>query len=145
MTQPWQPYREPLRVTLTRTVIIALVAGAVAAVATRGLARWPVWTLLMLWPSFGGHWVEIWCLNWLRPRLADTRAVQVVARVAVWFVGGCLLAVGMHLTAMVLAGGSQPVRWPAWWVGGVAFIGIELVAQLGIQLRGQPSFYDGRG
>jgi len=30
-------------------------------------------------------------------------------------------------------------------LGGLAFIGIELVTHLVLQLRGRPSFYDGRG
>jgi hypothetical protein len=99
---------------------------------------------LMLWPSFGGHWIELWFLNWLRPRLSAARAVQVSARIGVWFVGGCGLALGMALTAMGLAQYQAP-RWWAWWLGGLGFIGVELVAQAVLQLRGRPSFYNGRG
>ena len=62
----------------------------------------------------------------------------------VWFVGGTGLALGMALTALGL-GGFPPGQWPAWWVGGLAFIGLELVAHLLPLLRGRPSFYDGRG
>jgi hypothetical protein len=144
MTQ-WQPYREPLRITLVRTITIALVLGALLArLWGGGLRRWPFATLLMLWPAFGGHWIEIWFLNWLRPRLSSTRAVQVGARVGVWFVGGIGLALGMALTAAAV-GRFQPARWPAWWLAGLGFIGIELIAQLVLQLRGCPSFYNGRG
>ena len=143
-TAQWQPVREPLRVTLLRTGLIAVIVGAVLALRRGELARWPLATLLVLWPSLGGHWVELWFLNWLRPRLSAARAVQVGARVAVWFIGGVVLALGMCLTAMALAG-FRPARWPAWWVGGAAFIGIELVAQLAPLLRGRPNFYNGRG
>jgi hypothetical protein len=144
MTSQWQPYREPLRTTLLRTGMIALVVGAVLARRWGGLARWPMATLLALWPSFGGHWVELWFLNWLRPRLSITRAVQVAARVGVWFVGGAVLTVGMALTAMALTR-LRPAHWPAWWIGGLAFIGIELVVHLVLQLRGRPSVYNGGG
>jgi hypothetical protein len=144
MTPQWQSYREPLRITILRTGTIAIVVGAVLARFSGGLARWPMATLLVFWPAFGGHWVEIWFLNWLRPRLSVARGVQVAARLGVWFAGGTGLAVGMALTAMELAG-FRPVHWPAWWLGGLAFIGIELVAHLVLQLRGQPSFYNGRG
>ena len=144
MTPQWQPYREPLRTTLLRTGMIAIVAGAVIAGFHGGLARWPFYTLLVLWPSFGGHWVEVWFLNWLRPRLPSARSVQVAARVAVWFVGGIVLALGMRLTATALAG-FRPRHGPAWWIAGVAFIGVELVAHLGMRLLGRPGFYDGRG
>jgi hypothetical protein len=70
-----------------------------------------------------------------------------LARLGVWFVGGTGLALGMGLTAMAL--GFPPAQWrawgPAWWLGGLVFIGIELVVHLALQLRGRPSFYDGRG
>jgi hypothetical protein len=144
MTTQWQPFREPFRITILRTGMIAIVVGAVLARLWGGLARWPIATVLVLWPSFGGHWVEVWFLNWLRPRLSIARAVQVAARVAVWFVGGTGLAIGMGLTAMALAR-FRPAHWPVWWLAGLAFIGVELVAHLVLQLRGRPSFYNGRG
>ena len=129
---------------MLRTGMIAIVVGAVLARLWGGLARWPMTTILLLWPSFGGHWVEVWFLNWLRPRLPIARGLQIAARVGAWFVGGAVLAIGMGLTAMALAG-FRPAHWPAWWLGGLAFIGIELVTHLALQLRGRPSFYNGRG
>ena len=145
MTSQWQPHREPVHSTLARTTAIAVVLGAVLVRWWGGgLARWPLATLLVLWFSFGGHWVELWFLNWLRPRLSISRGAKVGARLAVWFVGGCGLALGVDLTAMALAG-FRPAQWPAWWLGGLAFIGLELMVHLVLQLRGQPSFYNGRG
>jgi hypothetical protein len=141
----WQPYREMLGATLVRTGAIALVLGAVFVSLRPGRVRdWPVATLLMLWPSFGGHWVEIFFLNWLRPRIGGARSVQVSARLVTWFVGGVLLFVAMQLTSIAI-NGSGVVRWPAWWIGGVAFIGVELIAHLVLQIRGNNSFYNGRG
>jgi hypothetical protein len=143
----WQPYREPLRVTLVRTGTIAVVVGALLARSWGGLARWPGATLLALWPTLGGHAVEIWFLNWLRPRLSSGRAVQVGARLGVWFVAGIGLMLLMRLTATALR--FRAMRWSSlgsvWWIGGLGFIGIELLAHLVLQLRGRPSFYNGRG
>lgn len=144
MSTSWQPHREPLRTTLLRTIIIALVVGVIVAYCSGGRIRWPLGALFMLWFSFGGHWVELWFLNSLRPRLSSARPLQIVARVATWFVGGSVLALGMALTARVLAG-ILPDQWPAWWLGGAAFIGLELLVHLSLQLRGRPSFYNGRG
>jgi hypothetical protein len=144
MTSHWQPCREPFRTTLLRTGVIALVVGAVLARSWGGLARWPIATLMALWPAFGGHFVELAFLNHLRPRLPTTRAAQLTARVAVWFVGGAALTLGMRLTAMALPT-FHPMRWPAWWLGGLAFIAIELLVHGVLQLRGRPSFYNGRG
>src|SRR5436309_8639986 len=144
MTQ-WQPYREPLRVTLVRTITMALVLGALLArLWGGGLRRWPFATLLILWPSFGGHWLELWFLNWLRPRLSATRRVQIAARLVVWFIGGIGLALGVWLTANVLIGPPR-TSLSMWCVAGVVFIGIELVAHVGLERRGRPSFFNGRG
>src|SRR5947209_6138045 len=98
----WEPVREPLRVTLTRTLGIAIVIGAVVALSTGRLRSWPAITLLALWPSVGGHWVELAFLNYLRPRISESRHVQLGARILVWFIGGIILVVGMRLTAMLL-------------------------------------------
>ena len=140
----WQPCREPLHITLARAGTIALVIGAVLALNRGGLSRWPMATLLMLWPAFGGHWVELFFLNFLRPRLPVARTVQVGVRVGVWFIGGVVLGLGMRLTAILLTEFPR-ARWPAWWIAGLAFIGIELVVHFMMMLRGRPNFYTGRG
>jgi hypothetical protein len=139
----WTPYDEPLRDTLTRTIGIAVVVGGVLSLRLGGLSRWPLLTTLILWPSFGGHWVDLWFLNWLRPRLSSGRGVQVASRLVVWFIGGMLLGLGMGLTAMAF-GVDRPASLP-WWIAGVAFIAIELVAHFVLQLRGRPSFFNGQG
>ena len=144
----WQPYREPLRVTLTRTLGIAAVAAAIASRWMGGLHHWPVLAVLMLWPAFGGHWIDVLFLNWLRPRLPAERAIQLVARLAVWFAGGIVLAIGLRLTAILLASPTAarwPMAWTTWAMAGALFIAIELVAHAALQLRGRASFYNGLG
>jgi hypothetical protein len=136
--------REPLRVTLTRTVGIALIAGAAVASRWGGLAWWPVLSVVMLWPSLGGHYVELAYLDVVRPRLSASRAVQTLTRIAVWFVGGALMVVGMHFTA-ILVRAPRPLPMSAWWIGGFAFIGLELVVHLALHARGRSSFYGERG
>jgi hypothetical protein len=54
--------------------------------------------------------VEVWFLNWLRPRISPARGVQVAARVLVWLASGSLLALGMCLTASALAQSRSP-QW----------------------------------
>jgi hypothetical protein len=144
MTVPVQPHREALRTTLLRTIFIALVAGAAVAHWSGGRLSWPLAALLVLWFSFGGHWVELWYLRWLRPRLSAAHAVRIATRIGTWFVGGTVLALGMVLTARALSGNSS-ARWPAWWMGGAAFIGLELLVHLALQVRGRPSVFNGRG
>lgn len=140
----WQPFREPLRATLTRTLGIAIVVGALFAHRWGGLSRWPAASVVMLWPTLCGHFLELWFLNWLRPRLPRDRGVQTGARLALWFVGGVLLLAAMRFTSTTLTG-VRPIARVAPWIGGVAFIFIELVVHLAARLRGMRSVYDGRG
>ena len=144
MTPLWQHFQEPIRQTLLRTVTIAIVVGAAIALASRNWSIWPLAALLVLWASFGGHWLEVWFLNWLRPRVSPAPGLQVATRVLVWFAGGSLLALGMRLTASIFVQWRSP-HWLTWWFGGVAFAGIELAIHLAMQFRGLPSFYSGRG
>lgn len=139
----WQPYREPLRVTLVRTVGIAAAVGAIVAPWVGGYRWWPLITLLALWPSFGGHWIELAFLNYLRPRLPASSLVQRMVRLVVWFLAGIFLVIGVRLTATLLL--AHRVAWLTWATAGIAFVVIELVAHVGLQLRGRPSFYNGMG
>lgn len=144
MTSTWQVYREPLRATLSRTIGIALVVGGVIAWRYGNLRVWPIAAGLVLWFSLGGHWVELWFLNWLRPRLSRSRIPQVAARLGVWFVGGIGLGLGIVLT-MRLFSLDRRVDVPAWWVFGVLFVALELVAHIALAARRRPNFYNGKG
>lgn len=148
MAQPgnplrWTPFEEPAQTTLVRTGAIALAFGTVMFVVSAQRIRWPVAVLVGLWPAFGGHVIELWFLNWLRPRITPERLGQMVARLAVWSVGGIALAVMMRTTARVLDGADIP--WLTMRLGAFAFIAIELVVHAALAARRQRSFYNGQG
>jgi hypothetical protein len=134
---------EPLRRTLIRNFAIATIVSFVASRWMGGTTRWPLLFVLALWPTFGGHFVELAYLRWVRPRYPDG-SMRVVARVIAWLAGGALLALGLLATARFVFS-TAPVRWPGLWFGAVAFVGIELLAHAMLQLRGAPSFYNQRG
>jgi hypothetical protein len=137
----WQSYREPLRVILVRTGLIGLVVGLVTAQLQHQPASWPRWTAFALWFSLGGHWVELSFLNWFRPRLASARWAQITGRVFSWLIGGVVLMVGARITVLSLS--AQSIRLPPWWLGGPAFVCLELVVHALPPLRGHPNFYNG--
>jgi hypothetical protein len=121
-----------------------MILGAVFTLLSHdGLSHWPAATVLALWPALGGHFVELCFLNWLRQRLPFARSAQMAGRVVVWVVGGIVLLIGMRWTAGLLQA-SRPARWPGWWIGGLGFVGIELVVHLALLLRGSPNFYRDR-
>jgi hypothetical protein len=139
----WQPVAEPWRAIALRTGTIALAIGVGAGLYQRQLATVPVTTLIALWFTLGGHFVEVLVRNRLRHCVGEQPALQTVARLFFWFVGGSVLYAGALATRAILTGrGAAP--WP-WWTGGFFFIGLELLVHLFLYARGHPSFYDGRG
>ena len=133
----WQPFREPLRATLTRTIGIALVAGALFSQRWGGMSRWPIASVVMLGRrSAATSWSS-------GSSTGSDRAFRAIAPCRSPCASGsgssaaCVFALAMWLTAAALTG-RQPAARPVWWIGGLVFIGIELVAQLVLYLRGQP-------
>lgn len=129
---------------IVRNVAIALAAGAAISGLRGGPVRWLEFSLIALWPSFGGHFVELWFLNWLRPRLRPIRGTQAAARLGLWYLAGNMLLGLMTLSGSALFGFHMP-SWMRFGANGVIFIGVELLAHLALLLSGRPSFYDGRG
>ena len=138
----WPRVEEPLGRVLRRTVAIALVVGAVFALRSHHVRTLLPMAVAALWPSLGGHYVELAFLNHLRPRLPNRRAVQVGARVATWLVAGVVFYLLMSFTMRLLP--LRPLPWQWCWLGGPAFVVIELLAHVGLASRGLPNFYDGR-
>jgi len=144
MTPTFQPYREPFSSTLLRTTAIACVVGGVLAWRRGSLQAWPLASGLVFWFSFGGHWVEVGFLNALRPRLPRSRVLHVLARLAVWFLGGVGLGFGIVFT-MRLFELTRELRAPPWWAPGLLFIAVEFIAHGVLALRHRPSFFNGEG
>lgn len=126
-----------------RNVTIAAVAGAGLAIHDRELSLWPSCSVLALWFSLGGHYVEVLFSNRIRPRFRTVRRTLMISRLLVWFAGGALLYVGMAITARALP--LAPPGFRLWWFGGLLLVGIELVVHAVLALRGRPNFYRGNG
>jgi hypothetical protein len=134
---------EPIRRTLARNFTIAIVVGVAIAVVRRAPLLALPEALLALWPSLGGHFVEVAFLDGVRPRLPRARLVQASARLVWWLAGGALLGCALIATAHALPIGAPRWRW--WWIGAPFFVGIELVVHAILALRSCPSFYRGDG
>ena len=135
---PLMKYSEPLSITLRRTVGLALAIGIGVGLVQHRLRLIPVTTLLALWFTLGGHFVDLFCWNVLAPKVTTPKS-RVWARLAGWFMGGTALYAGMLGTRWLLTAHGPP-SWP-WWIGGAFFIAAELIAHLLLLLRGRPSVY----
>jgi hypothetical protein len=137
----WPRIEEPFHRTLARNVTIATVVAAVLTVLRHDFTWFLPVTALALWPSLGGHYVELAFVNGIRDRIPRGQFAQVLVRLLVWFVGGALLSCGMAVTFL-------PVRalpYGLWLWGGLLFIGLELVVHALLAARCVDSFYNGRG
>jgi hypothetical protein len=141
-SERWPRVEEPIARTVARNLTIAVAVGAAfAAVRRAALLALPV-TLLALWPSLGGHFVEIAFLDGVRPRLPRARLVQASARLVWWLAGGAILGTALIATAHALPIAAPRWRW--WWMAPV-FVGIELAVHAALALCRRPSFFRGDG
>jgi hypothetical protein len=143
-SERWPRYQEPVVETLVRNVALALIIGGVVAWRVGRLSLWPAAAALALWFTLGGHLIEVWFLNSLRHRIPRERATQIAARVVLWFVAGVVLAQCV-LATMRVVGMVQNVTFRRWWLPGLVFVLVELVAHLALVARRRPNFYDGAG
>jgi len=143
LTDQWVRFHEPFWRTLLRNVLIAVVVGAILAVCRGNLSLVGPFTLLAMWFTLGGHYVEVVFLNRVRYRLPKTRASQVLGRLSFWFLGGCVLYLGMSATMRLLTGTSA--RYRDLWIGGILLMGIEAVVHIVGLLRRKQNFYLGTG
>src|SRR5262245_31712892 len=107
-------FEEPFRKTLARNATIAAVVGAVFAFQRRDFKRLLPVTVLALWFSLGGHYVELAFLKGVRARLPQRRMTQALARLVMWSCGGALLYTCMAATARALPIDAPSLR--LWWL-----------------------------
>ena len=139
---PVPRFSEPWQRTAIRTGGLTLVVALVAAVARRNLGAGVIALLIAPWFAVGGHFVELFYLNILRPRLVAASVPLLAARLAFWFVGGVVLYFAALASVRLVV--PRPPAFP-WWGAGLGFIGIELLVHAGLRSRGQSNAYDGRG
>ena len=139
----WPRMEEPFRLTLARNATIATVVAAVLALLRHDPGAFLPVAALALWPSLGGHYVELAFVNGIRTRIPHGRLTQAVVRLLVWFAGGILLYACMAATSRALPIKALPLR--LWWCGGFLFVGVELAVHAILAIRSQPNFYNGRG
>jgi hypothetical protein len=137
-----EQFREPWRTTAIRTGSLALAVGVGAGVFTGRLAVAPLATLMALWLTLGGHFVELLYRNTLRHYFAGPPIVRVLARLCYWFAAGSALYEGALVTRAGLT--TQGAVSLPWWTGGVVFTAIEFAIHLFMRARQQPNLFDGR-
>jgi len=133
---------EPLWRTLRRNVGIAILVATGIALLRHDFDRFLPVLALALWPSLGGHYVEVAFVNYIRARIPQAYLMQVLVRLLVWFAGGVLLYLCMTFTGRILPIKALPIRF--WWCAGLLFVGLELALHAVLAIRGLSDFYGRR-
>ena len=141
-----RPYREPLRVTLRRTLTIAFFITTVITLVlphqSSYLQFWATTYAAVLWFPLGGHYVELAYLNFLRMRWPLFLRRRYLGRVGWWLVGGLPLGLACWWTWLGL--GYEPGFVLPWWWGMPFFVLAECVIHTVLSILGRPSFWNGR-
>ncbi len=133
---------EPLRVTLSRTLTIAVVVGVVASFATHNIRMGFAIGLGALWPSVGGHWIELLWLNLIRKRLKPKVPILVALRLIYWWAWGFVIIFPAFYTIHVIAPSLPPMPSPL--LGGFGFLFVEMLLHGIFAMNHRPNAFDAR-
>jgi uncharacterized membrane protein len=133
--------KEPLSTTVLRTFSVAALVATIISIRTQTASIWTAQFCVVLWVSFGGHWLELFYINTLKKKLPK---IDWPFRLVFWFACGVLLSFPMNLTRDMMEGNLSDK--PEWWAFGLGFIAVELLVHaLFLQSRGLPSVYNCKG
>jgi hypothetical protein len=133
--------------TITRTIftttIIAFILTFAHVFPVVGMSKLflfaAIW-LMIFCIVFGGHWLELMFINYIKLLLPQNRILLYFARIIYWFLSAIPLFMLATWVGSLLI--NQGLRLGNWWAFGFFYIGIELLMHAIMHLRGKKSFYN---
>ena len=100
----------------------------------------------MIWTAifcivFGGHWLELLFINYLKFALPKSILVLYFTRIAYWFL--CSIPLFFMADLMINLFSDKAAHLGHWWTFGFFYIGIQLIMQAIMHIRYKKSFYNG--
>lgn len=143
-----QKYSEPfLKVvlrTLVTSAVIALILTFARVFPYQGMGKTAVFGLIWLMlfcVVFGGHWLEVLFINYLKDMLPQNILLLYFARIAYWILCSVPLFILANFAANSLT--SHGMHLGNWESFGLVYIGIELIMHTFMYFRWKKSFYNG--
>ena len=139
-----ESFIQTIKRTIITTTIIAIILYFVDVFPHSGESRSVVFGIT--WAAlfcivFGGHWLELLFINYIKFELPQNIFVLYVSRVIYWFLSSIpLFIIANFIIGIFLHKNRNP---NSWWAFGLLYIGIELFMQLITHLRFKKSFYNG--
>jgi hypothetical protein len=138
------PFVQTIIRTLVTTTIIAGMILFLHLFPSGGKSKLLVFE--MIWSAvfcivFGGHWLELVFINYLKFTLPKKIFLLCFIRMVYWF----LCAVPLFFMANLVCNlfGHNTIRLGNWYSFGLLYIAIELVMHAIMQIRFKKSFYNG--
>ncbi len=136
----------------TKTVIRSIITTTIIAIILYWAHVFPtgdksklelfemIWSIVFC-IVFGGHWLELLFINYIKFALPKNILLLYVIRIAYWF----LCAIPLFFTAEWVDNlfSHNAGHLGQWWIFGFFYIGIELLMHGIMQIRAKKSFYNG--
>jgi len=131
------------RTIITTTVIAAIItlSGIFPTSGKSKLVLFAIVWLIVFCIVFGGHWLELIFINYIKFGLPNNIALLYLVRIAYWFFSSIPLFIIANFVADLFTHGARPLG--QWWAFGLIYIGIELIMYLIMYIKMKKSFYNG--
>ena len=90
---------------------------------------------------FGGHWPELWFINYLKFRLPHRVLVLYPVRILFWYAIGVILTFLSRFVVILISGSDHGIG--RWWEYAAIYVIIELIMHMFLQLVKKKSFWNG--
>ncbi len=139
-----QPFTQIITGSIVTTTVIA------AILVLTGIFPWHEKTKFeifgIIWPAifcivFGGHWLELFFVNYLKFVLPQNIFLLYIVRIGYWFL--CSIPLFLLASFVIQLLTNDQKQLGHWWAFGFLYIGIEMLMYGIMQVRSKKSFYNG--
>ncbi|MDB5134129.1 MAG: hypothetical protein JWP37_732 [Mucilaginibacter sp.] len=139
-----EPFIQTIIRTILTTTIIAVILYWVHLFPSGGKSKLTqfemIWSVVFC-VVFGGHWLELVFINYLKFALPKNILLLYLIRVAYWFL--CAIPLFFVMNLICNSFSHKTGHLGHWWAFGFFYIGIELLMHAIMQMRFKKSFYNG--
>ena len=132
-----------MRTIITATIIASILTlfGIIPYTGNSKLAAFGIMWLAVYCIVFGGHWLELFFINYVKFIIPGNILLLYSVRIFYWFFSAIPLFALANLAINLTS--EKTMLMGKWWTLGLIYIGIQLIINAIMQLRMKKSFYNG--
>jgi len=139
-----ESFFQTVKRTIITTTVIAIALTLSGIFPTGGKSKPVLFGMIWLIAFcivFGGHWLELVFINYLKFVLPKHILLVYFLRIVYWFLCSIPLFIIANLVANLFSHNTQHLG--RWWAFGLIYIGIQLLMHSIMHIRLKKSFYNG--